>query len=229
MFAPRTYWRLFELHNEAWWPLQPVAVALALGAMAWLWGGGAPARRAWPITAAALALTSAFVAKAFLVERYVPINWAAEWVARLFAAQAVLLILLALRLPSGGVAAGADVRRAAPHWADVAAPGIAAWALLGQPWLAPLTGRPITQAEVFALAPDPTALATLAWLLAAAPVPGAARWPWRLAAAAAGAALAASAATLLTMGEWLHAGVLLAAMAWALAAHRARAAAARRP
>ena len=31
MFAPRTYWRLFELHNEAWWPAQPLLVlALSL-------------------------------------------------------------------------------------------------------------------------------------------------------------------------------------------------------
>ena len=33
--------------------------------------------------------------------------------------------------------------------------------------IAPLTGRPITQAEIFGLAPDPTAIATLGILLAA--------------------------------------------------------------
>ena len=29
MFAPRTYWRLFELHNEAWWPAQAIVSVLA--------------------------------------------------------------------------------------------------------------------------------------------------------------------------------------------------------
>ena len=41
------------------------------------------------------------------------------------------------------------------------------YALALHPLIAPLTGRPITQAEIFGLAPDPTALATLGILLAA--------------------------------------------------------------
>ena len=30
MFAPDTYWRLFELHNAAWWPLGLLANVLVL-------------------------------------------------------------------------------------------------------------------------------------------------------------------------------------------------------
>ena len=41
------------------------------------------------------------------------------------------------------------------------------YALAIHPLIAPLTGRPITQAEIFGLAPDPTAIATLGILLAA--------------------------------------------------------------
>ena len=29
MFAPRTYWRLFELHNESLWPMQVLTALLA--------------------------------------------------------------------------------------------------------------------------------------------------------------------------------------------------------
>ena len=43
--------------------------------------------------------------------------------------------------------------------------GLLLWALLGHPLLAGLAGRPWSQAEVFGLAPDPTAIGTLGWLL----------------------------------------------------------------
>ena len=36
MFAPRTYWRLFELHNEAWWPAQALLLLAGSAALAWL-------------------------------------------------------------------------------------------------------------------------------------------------------------------------------------------------
>ena len=42
------------------------------------------------------------------------------------------------------------------------------YALAFHPLIAPLTGRPWTQAEIFGLAPDPTAVATLGVLLAVA-------------------------------------------------------------
>ena len=30
LFSPRTYWRLFELHNEALWPLHLLTFAIGL-------------------------------------------------------------------------------------------------------------------------------------------------------------------------------------------------------
>jgi hypothetical protein len=42
------------------------------------------------------------------------------------------------------------------------------YALAIHPLIAPLSGRPWTQAEIFGLAPDPTAIATLGVLVAAA-------------------------------------------------------------
>ncbi len=56
------------------------------------------------------------------------------------------------------------------------------WALLGQPLFAWLVGRPWLQAQVFGLAPDPTALFTLGLLLARPGRPQPSRWiaalPW---------------------------------------------------
>jgi hypothetical protein len=45
------------------------------------------------------------------------------------------------------------------------------WALLLHPLLAPLSGHGWQQAEWLVLAPDPTAIATLAWLLVLPPQP----------------------------------------------------------
>ena len=62
--------------------------------------------------------------------------------------------------------AAAATLRADPQrgWRAANAAGIAI--VLFYPLLAPLAGRPLRQAETFGLLPDPTALATLAWLLA---------------------------------------------------------------
>lgn len=207
MFAPRTYWRLFELHNEAWWPLPLWLPALGLATVAWWGRGGALARR---FAAGGLAVASAFVAFAFVAHRYAPINWAAIWLAWLFAVQAALLIGLALAAP---------LRAAAGRWRRRCALILALWAMLGHPLLALLAQRPLAQAEVFGLAPDPTGLATLAWLLlgSASAASTAVRWAWRGAWAIALAQCAISAATLATMRE-PQAALMLAAGAAAVAA-----------
>jgi Family of unknown function (DUF6064) len=153
MFAPRTYWRLFELHNEAWWPAHLLIVPVGLVWLAWLVRGGAPALRAG---AAGLAIAWAFVAWAFLLQRYAPINWAASALAGGFVAQALGLALLATR---------ADLRLAPRGGGRQLGLLLCVWALLGHPLLAVAFGRTWAQAEVFGLAPDPTAIATLGALL----------------------------------------------------------------
>ncbi len=209
MFAPRTYWRLFEMHNDAWWPLPLWGVAAGLAAVVWLWlRPGRPAlRAALGLAAAAWAL----VGWAFVWQRYAPISSAAWVFAVGFGLQAALLGGLALfaRWP-GAIAAAAAGRRG---WLGAA---LFVWALLGQPLLAAAAGRPGMQAELFASAPDPTAIATLGLLLL---MPRASpRWVavavslvWALAIAW----CAISAATLWTMDS-LQAGVPTAAALIAL-------------
>ncbi len=219
MFSPRTYWRLFELHNTEWWPLQWLAVALGTvgGVAAHLYGV-----RANRLVAFGLAVAWAFVGWTFLAELYAPINWAVIGLAWLFVAQAVTLVGLALLLNLRGPAAWDQSRRLRRSAGARRLAAIALWAFaLGiYPWLSWLQGRPLTQGEVFGLAPDPTVVATLAWLLATGgPVVGWGRWLRRAAWAMALACAAASAATLATMGEpqamvMALAGVLSAACAW---------------
>ena len=157
LFSPRTYYRLFELYNAAVWPLQLVTLALGVAILILMLRGGAWSGR---VVAAILALLWLLVAWAYLLERYDTINWAARYFAIGFAVQAALLAW-----------AGA-VRDRLRFDANTATGkvGIALliYALAIHPLIAPLTGRSITQAEIFGLAPDPTAVATLGILVASA-------------------------------------------------------------
>lgn len=162
MFSKATYFRLFELHNLALWPIQLPALAAGIALFACLWHGGAKAGRA---AAVLLALAWLQVAWAYFAQRYATIHTGAPFFAIGFAAQAVLLLWLASR-------------RQAPRLTQAVgslgklALGIALVALVVHPLLAPLGGRPWTQAELFGVAPDPTVALTFgAMLLWRAPWP----------------------------------------------------------
>src|SRR5688572_22985278 len=155
LFSPRVYWRMFELHNTALWPLPPamLAVGIAAVAVAIL----RPQQSGRPI-AILLAVLWAWVGWSFVWERYATINWTAVYAAPLFATEALLFLIL------GG--AFNRLSFESRHVRGMA--GILLVALaLGYPLLAPLFGRPWQGAEVFGIAPDPTAIATLGFLLMA--------------------------------------------------------------
>jgi hypothetical protein len=161
MFSPQTYRRLFELYNEAVWPAQIAALVVGLAIMALLIR---PAGSAGPVFAL-LAACWLWVAVAFHAQRYATINWAASWFAAAFAAEAALLLWFAGR--------GKLVLRPPADSASRLGLGIFLFALLLQPLLGPLLGRSWREAELFGLAPDPTAVATLGVALLAT---GRARW-----------------------------------------------------
>jgi hypothetical protein len=156
LFAPRTYYRLFELYNESVWPLQILASVIGLTILALLLSRPHYAAQ---VVAFLLALCWAWVAYAFLLSRYATINWAATYFAAGFAVQAGLLLLTASadRLSFAGP-------ESATRTAGIF---IFAFALLVQPVIGPLLGRDWSEIELFGLAPDPTVLATLGVLLAA--------------------------------------------------------------
>lgn len=132
-----------------------MTLALGLAILAMIARGPVWSGRA---VAALLAALWLLVAWAYFLERYDTINWAARYFAIGFAAQAALLVWT-------------GVIRDRLHFGarDIAAKtglAIVVFALAVHPLVAPLSGRPITQAEIFGLAPDPTAVATLGALLA---------------------------------------------------------------
>jgi len=161
LFSAATYERLFALANEAQWPAQIAALAAGLAILALLLrpGGGR-------LAAVLLAAAWLWVAWSFHHLHYATINWAAEWFAVAFALQALLLLVSGL--------GGRLARAPRPDWRSRAGLALAAFAVLLQPLLAPLLGRPWAGLELFGVAPDPTAVATLGLLLAAA------RPPWEL-------------------------------------------------
>lgn len=202
LFSERVYWRLFELHNASVWPAQVLALA-AGGAMLAALATKPPRADRW--IAAALALGWVFVAWAFLWDRYATINWAARYAVPPFVLEALLLAgfgtvrgRLPLR-PDRGVRSAVGLT-------------LLVYALAVHPFVPLASGRAFAQAEVFAIAPDPTAIGTLG-LLAMAPG-GARTWLVRLVPLL---WLGASGLTLRTMGTW-EAAIPLAAALLALAA-----------
>lgn len=155
MFAPRTYNRLYELYNSEIWPLQIVAIAAGFAAL-WLVWRGVYGR----VVAAVLAAAWIFVAWAYHWERYATINTAAPYYAAGFAAEALLLAGYGLRRHNLRF----DLQPAPTRWIGLA---ILVAGVVLYPLLAPLLGRPWTQAEIFGIAPDPTAIATIGALLLA--------------------------------------------------------------
>jgi hypothetical protein len=155
LFSPRTYYRLFELHNLEWWPLP--LLALAFGAMLFVlaWRGG---ERAGRVLLVILAVFWLWVAWAWHAQRYAPINWIAGYFAWAWGVQAVLLGVMSWRGRFDAAPVATQQRRF-----GLALLGAA---LVIYPLLAPLLGRGWPAAELFGMAPDPAALVTLGVLLA---------------------------------------------------------------
>jgi len=155
LFSSRTYYRLFELYNLELWPLQLLALALGVTVLALWRRGGERAGRAIAVILAAAWL---WIAWGFHWQRYASINWAANYFALAFAFEALLMLWL------GGVRGWFAIAPVARFRQRVGL-GLFLFTLLVFPLVGPLLGRSWTQAEVFGIAPDPTALATLGILL----------------------------------------------------------------
>ncbi len=152
-FTPEVYFRLIERANEAFWPLHLLLLVLGLAALVLAWRGFG--------RLALLSLVPAWLTSGtiFHLNYYAEINVAATWFGWAFIAQAGVLALLA--------AAGsrADSARKPQRLVGlvVATAGLLAWPLI-LAWL----GGGWSQAEVFALHPDPTAVSTLGVIFLAA-------------------------------------------------------------
>lgn len=156
MFSPRTFYRLIEGYNAEWWPLHLAGLAIGLLLLVSAVRQQAAMAR---IGVGLLALWWAWLAWAFFHQRYATINWAADYVALAFAAQALVLAAFSAwpgsnRGWSGGTARHIGV-------------GLLGFGVLVQPVLHTHSADSLHRAEVFGIMPDPTVVATLGMLLLA--------------------------------------------------------------
>jgi hypothetical protein len=156
MFSAASHARLLESYNRDHWPLHLVMLGAAVVLAASM---ARPSARRLRVSALVLAFIWAWVAASFYWDRFAEINTAATWFAVAWALQAAALLACA-----GFFAPPGTPRR----WARTGSACLVVAVLLW-PLLAPATGRSWPQADYFGMAPEPTALATLGWLLGAAP------------------------------------------------------------
>ena len=188
MFSPATYWRLVESYNRDVWPTQLVGLIAGFAAC-----GLTLSRRCSAARVQALLLAAAFlwVGWAFFWQRYATINWAANYFAFAFWAQAALLVVLALLPARSGIKASTVAAKVG--WC-LALAGLLIYPL-GSAW----SGKTWSQIEVFGVSPEPTAFVCLGLLLAR-PIQTPPLFRWVLAIIPS-ASLLVSAATLRAMAQ----------------------------
>jgi hypothetical protein len=157
LFTPDTWFRLFEQYHRDWWPLQLACATMAVVIVLCLWLKPARGGR---VIALLLAAGWTWTGWAFLHIRFAPIHWVADWYAVAFFLQALLLFVCAVSRRGMEFQTGKSARAGFGVF-------VLTGALLVMPAVAYLTGREWMQAELFAMTPDATALATLGLLLLA--------------------------------------------------------------
>ena len=159
LFSARTYQRLIENYNADVWPLQIVMLLAGVALLAWL--GRPHSLKRDRVVFVLLAVLWWWLAWGFLHRRFAAINWAADYAAVLFALQGAALLWM-------GVARRSSVRRRLSP-TDPIAIMLIVLGVIVYPLIAPMLGRPLAQAEVFGVMPDPTVITTLGFLLLAEP------------------------------------------------------------
>ena len=155
LFAEFSYYRLFELYNQALWPWHVLPVCAGL-LLLYLY----KAKLAWSgrVIAVVLFISWLWVAWAFLYQRFYQIHVVANGYALGFVVQAVLIAWYGMlqnhfQIPK-------DHTRSTKTGL-----ALVLIAVFIYPLIAVFTGRDAWSFEMFGLAPDPTVLATFGMLL----------------------------------------------------------------
>ncbi len=155
LFSQTVYYRQFEIYNLAIWPLHLVALLCSFVIIYALWKKPVWAGRC---IAAILVLSWLWVAWAFLYERFYQIHVVANWYALVFVLQAGFIAWYGLINNQFKIFVKSALRIKIGF-------GLLLISFILYPFFPYLSGRSWQQFEMFALAPDPTVLATLAILL----------------------------------------------------------------
>lgn len=158
IFSPESYFRLFARSNQDFWPFQLTIIAVAL---LMLYLTTVRTVRAQLFILVGLALFWLLSGWWFVHQFYSQINTIADWYLWLFLLQIVLLLLYATlnHLKTGFYRPAGDAMLGLGM-------GIAVYALFIHPLLLLLAGREWRAVELVGVAPDPTAIATIGFVLA---------------------------------------------------------------
>jgi len=152
LFSQSTYFRLFELYNQAVWPVHLLAISFACLIVYAFWKKPAWSGRS---IAAILVVSWSWVAVAFLYQRFYQIHVVANVYATGFIVQALLMLWY-------GVLKNRLIDFSKSKMRIKAGSVLLILSLCVYPLIAVISGRSWMQFEMFALAPDPTALVTVA-------------------------------------------------------------------
>lgn len=155
LFSQAVYYRQFEIYNLNIWPLQIVAILFSLVITYTLWKNPVWAGR---LVSTVLIASWLWVAFAFLYQRFYQIHIVADWYALGFVLQAGLITWY-------GVFKNQFTLFVRSQFRIKIATSLLFVTFILYPFVAFITGRSWMQFEMFALAPDPTVLSTLAILL----------------------------------------------------------------
>lgn len=155
LFSPETYYRTIELYNQATWPVHLLTLAFGVSLLFLLLRSPAWQGRTVSGIFAAIWI---WIAWAYHLRYFSPINWVAPLFAVMFVTEAALLIWIGVIRNRLTFRATLSIRRSAGF-------ALFASALVVYPFIAIMLDRPWQQAEIFGTSPDPTAIATIALLL----------------------------------------------------------------
>lgn len=145
-YLAEVYFGLIAAANQTYWPLHVSTLTLGL-VLIWLGCSRRPR-----LALGLLAAVWVWVAYSFLFTRYAELNWAAHWLGWGIVAQAGLLLLACIPFRR------LDHSRMPATWPGIT---IALFGLLLYPLITAYLGSSWSAAEVFAIHPEPTAMASM--------------------------------------------------------------------
>lgn len=155
LFSGAAYYRQFELYNQAIWPLHLIAILFVILIFYSLWKKPVSAGR---LVSVLLLISWVWVSVFFLYQRFYQIHVIANWYAFGFMLQAGLIGWYGFIKNQFDYFLTSQIR-------IYMGSAVLVIAFLIYPFIAMITGRSWLQFEMFALAPDPTVLATIAILI----------------------------------------------------------------
>lgn len=155
LFSSQTYYRLVELYNIAVWPVHILSALLSIALLYLLIKR--PPNHGKIVTTILLA-SWLWVAWAFLWQRFTSIHWISSYYALGFVIQSVLLFWAGLIKDKLCVQTSLSIQYKLGS-------AITVFALFVQPFVMLLAGNNWKQAELFAITPDSTVMATMGLLL----------------------------------------------------------------